>query len=187
MRSYPTEGVCGFRFSRADWGEFSNFFPLPRPIESGPWSFATSEHLYHAAKFAGHTEVQRSIAAAPTAREAAALGRRKDLPADPRWTEQRVNVMRWVIRLKLETVPELIAPLLARTGDRAIVEISPRDRYWGAALQPNPPHGSSYRGSNVLGRLWMELRQHHREADPLTRSATWLASIRIGALAGDYP
>ena len=54
MRIYARTEVCGFRYSAAEWGELSNFYPLAVPITAGPWLFATSEGLYQAAKFAAH-------------------------------------------------------------------------------------------------------------------------------------
>ncbi|MCY4550411.1 MAG: NADAR family protein [Defluviicoccus sp.] len=138
MRTYPANDVCGFRFSRAEWGEFSNFCPLPAPIPAGPWLFPTSEHLYQAAKFAVSPNIQAHIAAAPTARDAARIGRNPGLPAHPLWTRQRVDVMRWVLRRKLETLPDWISPVLAATDDRPIVEISTRDPYWGARPEASP-------------------------------------------------
>ena len=86
--------------------------------------------------------------------------------------------MRWVLRMKREANAAAIDDALARTGDRPIVEVSTRDPWWGAR-----PAGDSYRGRNVLGRLWMELRQQLRDGDPASRSAAWLGRIRIGRLA----
>ena len=67
---------------------------------------------------------------------------------------------------------------LAATGERAVVEVSTRDPWWGAR-----PAGDSYRGANVLGRLWMELRQQLRNGDPAAHSAVWAGRIRVGGLA----
>ncbi len=178
MRVYNRDEVCGFRFVRAPWGAFSNFAPLLAPIAAGPWSFATSEHLYQAAKFAAAPEVQRWIAGAPTARAAAAIGRGETADLDPRWNAQRVNVMRWVLRMKREANAADIDAALAATGERAIVEVSTRDAWWGAK-----PAGDSYRGANVLGRLWMELRQQLRDGDPAARAAAWTGRIGVGRLA----
>ena len=158
MRVYNRDEVCGFRFVRAPWGAFSNFAPLLAPIAAGPWSFATSEHLYQAAKFAAAPEVQRWIAGAPTARAAAAIGRGETADLDPRWNAQRVNVMRWVLRMKREANAADIDAALAAAGDR-------------------------YRGANVLGRLWMELRQQLRDGDPAARAAAWTGRIGVGRLA----
>ena len=136
MRIYARDEVCGFRFCRTAWGAFSNFQPLPAPIAAGPWTFAASESLYQACKFAGRPDVQQRIAEAPTAREAAAIGRTPGLGIDPGWTAQRVHVMRWVLRMKREANAAQIDALLAATGDRPIVEVSTRNPWWGRAPSP---------------------------------------------------
>ena len=177
MRIYARNQVCSF--TRAAWGAFSNFQPLAVPIAAGPWTFATSEHAYQACKFPARPDVQQRIAEAPTAREAAAIGRAPGLGIDPRWNAQRVDVMRWVLRMKREANRAEIDAVLAATGDRPIVEVSMRDPWWGAR-----PVADRYEGRNVLGRLWMELRQQLRDRDPAARSGAWLDRIRVGRLAG---
>ena len=178
MRVYSRDQICGFRYTRAAWGAFSNFQPLAVPILAGPWSFGTSEAAYRACKFPAHPDVQLRIAEAPTARQAAAIGRTPGLGIDPGWNAQRVDVMRWVLRRKREANRDEIDALLAKTGERPIVEVSTRDPWWGAR-----PVGDRYEGNNVLGRLWMELRQLLREADPACRSGIWASRIRIGRLS----
>ena len=179
MRIYARDLVCPFRFTRAEWGAFSNFQPLAGPIAAGPWLFLSSEALYQAGKFATCPDVQQRIAEAPTAREAAAIGRAPGLGIDPGWNAQRVDVMRWVMRMKREANAAEIDAVLAATGGRPIVEVSTRDPWWGAR-----PVAERYEGKNVLGRLWMELRQQLRDGDPRARSGAWLGRIRVGRLAG---
>ena len=145
-KTYAKADACPFRYTRDTWGLFSNFAPLPAAIAAGPRSFATSEHLYQAAKFGESRDSQRRIAYASTAREAAGLGRRLQDGLDPNWNDQRIDVMRWVIRMKREANPAAIDALLERTGERPIVEVSSRDRFWGAN-----PAGDTYQGANVLG------------------------------------
>ena len=178
MRVYTRDQVCSFRFTKAAWGEFSNFFPLTVPIVAGPWTFRFSESLYQAAKFADRPDVQQRIAEAPTPKEAAAIGRTPGLGIDPDWNAQRVDVMRWVLRCKREANRRKIDAVLAVTGERPIVEVSKRDAWWGAR-----PVADRYEGDNVLGRLWMELRQHLRENDPAARAGAWIDRIRVGCLA----
>ena len=182
MRIYKREQCCGSRFTAAAWGEFSNFFPLAVPIAAGPWTFVTSEALYQACKFPAHPDVQQRIAEAPTAREAAAIGRTPGLGIDPGWNAQRVDVMRWVLRMKREANAAEIDAVLAKTGERPIVEVSTRDPRWGAC-----PVSHRYEGHNVLGRLWMELRQQLRQDDPAARSGAWAGRVRVGCLAGGAP
>ena len=178
MRIYDRDEVCPFRFTREIWGEFSNFAPLAASIAAGPWTFVTSEHLYQAAKFPAAPDVQHRIARAPTAREAAAVGRGTAAGMNPDWNAQRVNAMRWVLRMKREANAAAIDAALARSGDRPIVEVSTRDTWWGAK-----PAGDTYRGENVLGRLWMELRLQVRDGDPASQAAAWTGRIDVGRLA----
>ena len=152
--------------------------PWPCPSPPAPGRSVTSEALYQACKFAAHPEIQQRIAEAPTPGQAAAIGRTPGLGIDPGWTAQRVDVMRWVLRLKREANAAEIDALLAATADRPIVEVSTRDPWWGAR-----PVAGRYEGRNVLGRLWMELRRQLRDHDPAARSGAWLDRIRVGRLA----
>ena len=113
MRVYAISQVCGFRFSREIWGELSNFCPLVVPIAAGLWLFSSSEALYQAAKFGARPDLQLWIAEAPTPREAAAIGRTPDLGIDPGWNAWRVDVMRWVLRMKREANRTQIDAVLA--------------------------------------------------------------------------
>ena len=63
---------------------------------------------------------------------------------------------------------------------REIPQISRRDAFWGAI-----PAGDVYEGENVLGRLWMELRHHIRQNDPLAQASAWAPRIDVGALSLD--
>ena len=181
MRTYIKEQACGFRYTRATWGAFSNFQPLAMPIMAGPWSFRFSESLYQAAKFAGHPDVQRRIAEAPTAREAAAIGRTPGLGIDPGWNAQRVDVMRWVLRMKREANAAEIDAVLAETGDRPIVEVSTRDPWWGAR-----PVANLCEGHNVLGRPRAHPRRGpapRRHASPVVNAMTLVPGNRLPAVA----
>ena len=178
MRVYTRDQVCPFRFTKAAWGEFSNFFPLDVPIIAEPLLFNNSEALYQACKFPAHPDVQQRISETLTAREAAAIGRTPGLGIDPGWNARRIDVMRWVLRRKREANLDEIDAVLAETGERPIVEVSTRDLWWGAR-----PVADRYEGNNVLGRLWMELRQHLRESDPAARAGAWTRRIQVGCLS----
>ncbi len=53
---------------------------------------------------------------------------------------------------------EYVCRKLMETGDRQIIEKSWRDDYWG--------WGPNRDGQNMLGRLWMEIRDELRAAPP---------------------
>ena len=177
-RSYDPASSCVFRFTRSEWGAFSNFFPSIHPIAATGHSFATSEHLYQAAKFRQSPGVQARIAAAGAAKGAAALGRDRANTPDSHWNDRRIDAMRWVIRMKREANPELIDTLLERTGERPIVEHSRNDSFWGAR-----PQGDQLVGQNILGRLWMELRQHIRDGDSRALASAWDDPVSPKAVA----
>ena len=90
--------------------------------------------------------------------------------------------MRWVLCMKREANAAEIDLVLAETGERPIVEVSTRDPWWGAR-----PVADRYQGHNVLGRLWMELRQQLSEDSPAASSRAWIGRIRVGCLAGGTP
>jgi predicted NAD-dependent protein-ADP-ribosyltransferase YbiA (DUF1768 family) len=74
-------------------------------------------------------------------------------------SEEDVRLMGLVLDLKLKAHPGLKTELLA-TGDATIIEdCTSRPRgsglFWGAVLQPN----GTWKGTNMLGELWMQLRQ----------------------------
>ena len=169
MRIYSRDLVCSFRFSRAAWGLFSNFYPLAVPIAAGPWTCTTSEAIYQAAKFPAHSEVQRRIAAASTPRAAAAIGRTPGLGIAPDWNAQRVDVMRWVLRRKREANPHEIDTLLTATGDRPIVELSTRDPWWGGAARRRSLRGQQRPRPVVDGASPTASRR--RSGGPLRRLA----------------
>ncbi|MDE0063108.1 MAG: NADAR family protein [Gammaproteobacteria bacterium] len=172
-RAYPKTGVCAFRFTRAEWGLFSNFAPLPVPIAAGDWFFPTSEHLYQAAKFPARPDLQALIAAQPTPALAARIGRTA-APLTPTWHTDRVAVMRWVIRRKREAIPQRFDALFRRTAGRPIVEFSARDTYWGPA--PTPPTTSAPTSSGACGWSCATTPPWTIRACPPARTATPIAS-----------
>ena len=167
-RTYSAAESCVFRYTRADWGVFSNFAALPGAISAAGHEWPTSEHLYQAAKYRQSPDVQNLIAASITPRDAAKHGRNRQNTPDTDWTSRRVDAMRWVLRMKREANPALIDTALEQTTDRPIVEFSNKDTFWGAL-----PDGDSLVGQNVLGRLWMELRQQVRDGDPRALASAW--------------
>ncbi len=165
-RTYDPASSCVFRFTQGDWGIFSNFAPLPKPVAASDHAFRTSEHLYQAAKFRESPEVQSRIARATSARDAANIGRHAENRPDADWNDRRINAMRWVIRMKREANPALIDAALQKTGDLPIVEHA--GTFWGTR-----PEGEKLVGQNILGRLWMELRQQIRAGDPRAKASAW--------------
>jgi ribA/ribD-fused uncharacterized protein len=134
----------------------------PFPIVYGAYRFRTSEALFQWLRFDGHPAVQAQILAqtSPMMAKDVARANRELLGRGVMWDESGpdIEIMRLCLRLKLEQYPHL-ATLLAATGDAMIVEdctTHPWEsaEFWGAVRR-----GGRWHGKNVLGSLWMEVRE----------------------------
>lgn len=97
--------------------------------------------------------------ASPMAAKMIARKNRAKLGRGEQWDEAEIDIdlMRLCLRLKVEQHPYLI-PLLLETNSRNLIEdcsARPRESalFWGSVRDMG-----YWRGRNVLGNLWMELR-----------------------------
>lgn len=133
---------------RGHYGFLSNFYRHPFAWSGG--TVTTAEHAFQAEKTLDPTW-QARILAAPTAREAKALGRA--CPKRPDWEAARIEAMRQVLKAKFQ-VGTVLAERLEATGNRILQEGNTwGDTFWGIC------NGV---GSNWLGQLLMEVRSHNR-------------------------
>lgn len=152
------ERVC---FYEQDFYVLSNFSAFT--IQWKGLRFDTSEAAYHWEKFTPEGfmgaawDIRNAIHAAPSAHEAFRFAqankglRRRD------WDDVKVNIMRNILRAKVDQ-HEYVRRKLLSTGDRELVENSWRDDYWG--------WGPNKDGQNMLGKLWMEIRDEIRAKLP---------------------
>lgn len=157
--------------------EFSNFYQSD--VNYGGKIWKTSEHLYQAQKFSHNEEFMELIRNADTPAKVYAISNQRKTQYSGKWYvnksiygELKINdvidkskqlnisirtdwdsvkddVMRCAVFLKFSQNPNLKA-LLLNTGNRYIVENSPRDSYWGCGADGN--------GKNMLGIILMETR-----------------------------
>lgn len=144
--------VCRVADEFGGFSNMSNSFP----VRVAGVRVGSSEALYQACRYPGQPEWQREILEAPHAMRAkmAAKKSKRREESRPDWSEVRVHVMRWVLRVKLAHHLVRFGGLLRHSGERVIVERSRSDRFWGAV----PGKDGVLRGENWLGRLLMELR-----------------------------
>lgn len=144
-------------FYEQDFYVLSNFSAFT--IQWKGLRFDTSEAVYHWEKFNNpdltpyERDVLESIRLAPSAHEAFKIGQEHKRLRRPDWDNVKVDIMRQILRAKAEQHEYVYRKLLA-TGDRDLVENSWRDDYWG--------WGPNRDGQNMLGKLWMELRDEIR-------------------------
>jgi len=67
----------------------------------------------------------------------------------PTWDAEKRDVMKDICRHKLQQ-HLYIEKTLRKSGDRKLIEDSPKDGIWG--------RGHGWQGKNWLGEIWMELR-----------------------------
>lgn len=117
--------------------------------------FDTAEAAYHWEKFEGTApEVALQIQQANSAHEAFKIAQENSHLRRPNWDDVKVGIMREILREKVEQHEYVRRKLLA-TGNRELVEDSWRDDFWGWG-----PHKD---GQNMLGKLWMEIRDELRQ------------------------
>jgi len=153
-RSYARSESVVFLKTNEAFGGLSNMaggFPL----QVNGLRIFTAEALYQACRFPHRPEVQRLIVgqASPMTAKMKSKPYRHD--SRPDWDQVRVKIMRWSLRVKLAQNWVKFSDLLLATGDRPIVEESRKDDFWGA----KPIDEYTLVGTNVLGRLLMELRE----------------------------
>lgn len=146
-----------FRKTTDEFGGLSNM-SRAFPLRVYGIRVATSEAMYQALRFPDYPEIQSLILNA-TKPKAAKLIARSHLDFNrPDWNDVRVAIMTWVLRMKFCQHSVTFGKLLEATGDRAIVEFSKRDAFWGAS----PIQVGVLEGQNVLGRLLMQMREDIR-------------------------
>jgi ribA/ribD-fused uncharacterized protein len=145
-----TGGEIFFNSGTSEASFLSNFHPAPFVLDGMGW--ASVEHYYQAQKHAGGPQFQR-IRDAATAVAARALGRDPEQPVRPDWVDLRLTVMARALEAKFTQNAALRGRLLA-TGERRLVHLSARDRFWGRTRD-----GA---GENRLGEMLMALRDRLR-------------------------
>lgn len=121
--------------------------------------FPTSEHAYHWEKFWPDTKddngfyVRNRILEATSAHDAFKLAERHKSLRRHDWNDIKVDRMRDILRAKANQ-HEYVRHKLLATGNRTLIENSWRDNFWG--------WGPNRDGKNMLGVLWMEVRNELR-------------------------
>jgi ribA/ribD-fused uncharacterized protein len=135
---------------------------FPRAFEVEGTRYASAEHFMMAgkARLFGDDEMLAEILAARTPADAKAFGRSVRNYDDEAWGRARFDIVVRGSVGKFAAHDDLRAFLLG-TGERVIVEASPRDRIWGigmGASNPDAQHPARWRGHNLLGFALMEAR-----------------------------
>ena len=142
------------RFSRFDEAHLLST-ASNHPFELEDYRWPTAEHYYQAHKFENLPYVD-VILATPSAYEAHTMGNKWFKRKIKDWkTKRRVWMTRALYRKAMEH--EEVKVALMETGNNLIIETSLYDHYWGL--------GRDQRGENMLGHVWMDIRDKIKQSD----------------------
>lgn len=154
IRLYYKDDCIVFRSTKEEYGGLSNM-SSGFPIEIGKYIVRNSEVLYQALRFPHYPLIQEEIIKIPSPIIAKRTSRKyvnKYTRSD--WQAYRYIIMKFCIELKLVQNWNSFSTLLLKTEEYNIVELSKRDKVWGALDM-----GGYYEGVNALGRILMGVRQ----------------------------
>jgi ribA/ribD-fused uncharacterized protein len=137
-------------FYEHEYYVFSNFSAFA--VEWKGHYCMTSEHAYHTEKFLDES-LKEKIRAARSAHDSQKISHDYKENYRPDWHDVKVSIMKDILRAKVEQHPYVKKKLL-ESGGRELVEDSWRDAFWG--------WGPNKDGKNMLGKLWMEVREEVR-------------------------
>lgn len=163
-RVYRYSEVCCFRKTKELHGGLSNM-AAGFPIRVNGIPILTSEALYQACRFPHLPDVQKKIIEKKSPMSAKMAGRPFRHASRPDWDSTRIDIMYWCLQVKLAQNFISFGRLLASTRDKAIVEDSHKDAFWGAVQDKNDK--TILVGVNALGQLLMKLRQAYMSDDRL--------------------
>jgi ribA/ribD-fused uncharacterized protein len=152
------------RDGRTGAGCLSQWWPAAFTVDGH--EFATAEHymMWRKAVLFGDADAAAQVLAAGHPQIAKAYGRSVRGFDDAAWARERFGIVVDGSVAKFGQHPDLRAFLLG-TGERVLVEASPRDTVWGIGLGAKNERAAvpaEWRGSNLLGFALMEARDRLR-------------------------
>jgi len=137
-------------FYEHEFYPFSNFSSFQIEWKGKLWP--TSEHVYQAEKFE-EGEVKEKMRGMRSAHEVFKYAEAHKDERRNDWGGVKVSLMKEILKAKVAQHPYVLKKL-RDSGDRMLIENSWRDPEWGWGPEKN--------GKNLLGKLWMEVREEVR-------------------------
>jgi ribA/ribD-fused uncharacterized protein len=154
-RRYLISESVLFRKTKQDFGGLSNM-AAGFSLHINEVIIPTSEHLYQALRFPDNPSLQWDIISEKSPMKAKWIGRAHIKDTRPDWDKLQFQIMLWSLRVKLSQNWDSFSSLLKATGDKHIVEVTPKPKVWGAVIK-----GDYCEGINALGRLLMFARESY--------------------------
>lgn len=144
----------------------TNFYRTRYTIYDHSFSYSEQGFMYGKAILFGDHEIAEQILQTKTPREAKDLGRRVRGFDNKVWEANRERIMFENCLAKFGTNKKL-GKYLLKTGNKRLVEASPRDRIWGIGYSmKKAPHTSpELWGLNLLGKVLERVRTELRSRE----------------------
>lgn len=156
IRIYNTKDSIVFGKTDGPFGGLSNMAP-GYPLFINDNIIPTAEALYQAMRYPLFPDIQHEIIIQNSPMTAKMISKKYRDKTRQDWDDIRVKIMRWVLEVKLSQNWTKFSTLLKETGNKAIIEYSAKDQFWGAQKDAD----GQLTGTNALGRLLMEIRQKY--------------------------
>lgn len=138
----------------------SQWYQCPFVVEGQYYNCAEQYMMAEKARIFGDEEIHQQILAEYSQMAVKKLGRKVRDYDDEVWKEKRFDVVVKGNIAKFSQNEKLLDSLLS-TGDKILVEASPKDTFWGIGLDESSSEAIQPRkwiGENLLGFALMEVR-----------------------------
>ncbi len=155
-RVYRQSEVITFSNTKGEFGGLSNMAPN-FPVFVNEVLIPNTEALYQACRFPLFPDIQQEIIEQTSPMTSKEISRKYIAQTRQDWEDVKFDIMQWCLMVKLLQNRDSFGDLLKKTGDKAIVEYSIKDKVWAAV----PTGNGTLVGKNALGRLLMAVRQKY--------------------------
>ena len=161
FKTLDLNDVISFYKVDEPFGALSNMSGKYFHLHVNDYLIRSSEALYQSLRFTSHPEIQKEIAINKSPKGSKMIAKKYRAHytrAD--FDDIKLEIMYWCLKVKLCAHPLVFGSLLDKTGDKEIVEISSKDKFWGCVREEG--NENIVIGENNLGELLMKLRQYYR-------------------------
>ncbi len=155
--TWPVNSVV-FCKTKEQWGGLSNM-SCEYKVRINGVLIHHLEGLYQSLRYPNRADIQREIVNQRSSMGSKMKSKKYYSESREDWEEVREDLMYWCLKVKLFFNWNKFSKLLLDTGEKDIVELSRRDKFWGAVKGSD----GVLRGNNTLGIMLTILRDEIKE------------------------
>ncbi len=136
---------------------FSNWYICSFTVDGVKYNCMEQYMMAEKAKLFGDKEIWSKIISTSSQKSMKAYGRKVKNFDEQTWIKNREAIVKRGLLAKLAQ-NDSMKQLLLQTGSKIIAEGSPYDKIWGTGKSVDVTNPSQWIGTNLLGKLLMEVR-----------------------------